>query len=1052
MDGNLITRINGIYTAPMANSADGMGKEIEGEETKWNTFGENQLGKAKEIRTMQDTAIGFAIASPILLLKEGDRIITLTLELSAFELTAQDIEELAEEPDFGDTVIGILETFQDQKFTTQEAFENDVKKIINENNLDYNTYKTNIEDKADKANIFLTNLNIGAFQKALKLFLSGENDWIKPKIFDEENVVLDTNLNLLELSFTLSKEQTAVVTFNKSNLNEPFKTDWPVLKVLLDTNQENHQYHSFYELNIKKAAINVDVKGVRDLILQNEEAQLDPSKPFQPFGAIPKLGSSFYIGSAEVFQKKLDEFTVNIQWDAVPEEDLGIHYDGYGNVNNSDFQVDVNMLYNKSWDNELANGFQLFDQNDATQNIATTIQIPLDYEIEENVLYERDTTLQELEKYDHTTQRGFIQLVLKSPTTPFKAFGNKEYPKIYTEAAINLANNNNGTLPNEPYTPSIKSLSLDYTSSHMIEILPQINEDDTEEAIKIKNEDNYKARVEQFFQVGAFGNAEVHPHTHQGWAQALPQYLEEGNLYIGVQDLVPPQNLSILFQVAEGSADPEIDISKEKIKWGYLSDNQWIELKDFQVLSDSTKKLQKSGIIVLSIPKDAKNDNTLMSSGLCWLRASVSENSGGFSKLIDIRTQAVTASFVDMGNDPNYLKASLPAHSIGKLEFRQSTIKGVLQPYASFDGKIAEQKEQFYIRVSERLRHKHRGAAIWDYERMVLEQFPAVYKAKCLNHTNQEVEIAPGFVTLIVIPSLVNKTGTNMLEPKVSATALTEIKAYMQQYISMFVQFEVQNPIYEQLLVSFKVKFKEGFDEGYYEQLLNEEIKAFLSPWAFSEGRDIVFGGKIHKSSIITFVEERTYVDFVNEFRLYHFYEGKLPQLPTIDYIEQENDNLDFDFEEIDMAKSKMCIQLDLSDGTKMILDFVVEFVSEDGLENQLDEDSINEELLKNDLQNFFGLVKNIEAIYKTSILAYIKQEIEYVKSIENLKVYHQVSEGVIKEETEVAIATTTKSVLVSASMHDITTVGEDYACKGVKNIGIGFMILEYDFIVYVEI
>jgi hypothetical protein len=44
----------------------------------------------------------------------------------------------------------------------------------------------------------------------------------------------------------------------------------------------------------------------------------------------------------------------------------------------------------------------------------------------------------------------------------------------------------------------------------------------------------------------------------------------------------------------------------------------------------------------------------------------------------------------------------------------------------------------------------------------------------------------------------------------------------------------------------------------------------FLSPWAFEEGMDIAFGGRIHKSSLIDFVEERAYVDYVTAFRMYH--------------------------------------------------------------------------------------------------------------------------------------------------------------------------------------
>jgi hypothetical protein len=85
----------------------------------------------------------------------------------------------------------------------------------------------------------------------------------------------------------------------------------------------------------------------------------------------------------------------------------------------------------------------------------------------------------------------------------------------------------------------------------------------------------------------------------------------------------------------------------------------------------------------------------------------------------------------------------------------------------------------------------------------------------------------------------------------------------------------VSNPSYETLLVDCKVSFHPAFDPGYYTTVLNEEIKKFLSPWAYEEGRDIVFGGKVHASEILAFIEGRVYVDHVTDFELYHRHQGE---------------------------------------------------------------------------------------------------------------------------------------------------------------------------------
>lgn len=59
-------------------------------------------------------------------------------------------------------------------------------------------------------------------------------------------------------------------------------------------------------------------------------------------------------------------------------------------------------------------------------------------------------------------------------------------------------------------------------------------------------------------------------------------------------------------------------------------------------------------------------------------------------------------------------------------------------------------------------------------------------------------------------------------------------------------------------------------DPSFYRQLLNDEIEKFLTPWAFDANHEIIFGGKIIKSVLLNFVEERPYVDFVTCFKMHH--------------------------------------------------------------------------------------------------------------------------------------------------------------------------------------
>ena len=86
----------------------------------------------------------------------------------------------------------------------------------------------------------------------------------------------------------------------------------------------------------------------------------------------------------------------------------------------------------------------------------------------------------------------------------------------------------------------------------------------------------------------------------------------------------------------------------------------------------------------------------------------------------------------------------------------------------------------------------------------------------------------------------------------------------------MFTKVFAQTPEYEEIVLEFDVAFHKTLEFGFYQKRLNEEIKKFLTPWAFDEGRDIHFGGQIHKSTLIHFIDGLEYVNFVTNVSMYH--------------------------------------------------------------------------------------------------------------------------------------------------------------------------------------
>lgn len=810
--------------------------------------------------------------------------------------------------------------------------------------------------------------------------------------------------NQIGFSIQLHATQEAVTAYDSTVHEDNFQTPWPLLKIILNGHSS---YDYLYSLQLEQVSITVTATGVEDLMLYSDQGTLDASKPFLPFGAQPVIGNAFYIGHSE-FQKKLDRVTLNLTWLDAPDN-FSTHYSVYDDTvtaNESDFQAELSLLHQRSW-SSVDSDFELFSDSGTT------------FDITEYTGYEHVSDPETITTYDRNTQTGFLKLELTAPTTPFKAFGHAEYTGIYTEQAIALANGTEGaTLPNAPYTPTIKSLSLDYTATHTLDF------------------SNYSSdSVTQFFHIRPFGY-----HEYQSDDSLLPQYTDEGTLYIGVSDLVPPQQLSILFRPAEGSASPDNNIGAEDVIWSYLNDGGWVALNAKEI-ADTTTGLQGTGIVTLDIPGDAVTQNTMMPQGYHWLKATVTTGAAGAEKLIALSTQAVTASFTDQGNDPDQIGQTLQAFSISGLAVTPSEIKSVTQPYPSFNGVPAEQSDAFYTRVSERLRHKNRAVTPWDYERLVLREFPDIYRIKCLNGTKTDTADrsassgdTAGYVTLVVLPGTSQENAANPLQPRIKTKTLADIEIYLQQYTSPFVTVTARNPTYEPVQLKFKVQFTEGTDEGYYLQLLEEELTDLLSPWADDgeDDDDIVFGNQFYKSAVLDFIEKRAYVDFVTDFLMLHYFEDD-------SWLNGSNQETVVTSDAGTGTYTYTIWHYASVSGVTAGLDFTLSFDSDPEGTTFIDD-------LRTAMDTFLA-AQSSDTLQRIDVLIFL-EAYTGVRSVSALRLFY-IEDGVLAENTEKAVAERPGAILTATPIHNISlfdTDSHDYA--GAFDTGIGFMVVEGDFTV----
>ncbi|NRB39371.1 MAG: hypothetical protein HRU20_13030 [Pseudomonadales bacterium] len=765
-----------IYAAEHAETIAKVTTLPEEETTPhWRTFGDYYRVE-REINPVVGR-LGFAVASPLLLLSEGQRFISLQLEFSAQQFDQQAISRACEE--------GALEL----KLSTAEG-----------------------------------------------LLLVGH------KI-----EVLASGLNI---NIVLEKEFPAIVAFDGQ---DEIETRWPVLILFLADMAANDaasaadlvkHYEVFQQLIVKKVNVDVDVKGLQHLTLQNDHGVIDGTSPFEPFSYQAEVGSKMYWAHEELCIKQLNQLQLDISWLGTPNN-FAEHYQGYyapttdASVatqspvsDNSAFKANVS-LYNNRSSYDLVS-LPLFEKKDTGKGklVIEGLNALLSYQWQTQINAE-DKVLDWSRYWCLELESDFQQSV---------------YPKV---AAINANRNNNGKVDpfivNTPYTPKIKSLAVDYCAS-----------------IEIDIENAGLLEEHKLYHLQPFGYQEFSTQQQSVFPLfALQQY--EGQLFIGIKDLAGHPNLSLLFQVAEGSADPDLALSK--IEWDYLDGNQWKRPAQGLIVSDETNGLLNSGIISFMLPE--ANPGTVLPEELYWIRASIAGNARAVADLVAISAQAVQATFVDINNASDHLDTPLAANTIKALVKPVAKIKSLQQSYSSAGGKSAEKTQNFSMRTSERLRHKDRALTSWDYERLILDAFPMIYRVKALAAGTSKDPRISNHVQVIVIPDIRNKLPFNPFEPKVPADTLLKIEDYLCQRSSSLAKIKVINPHFLQLRIRCGVRFKDNIDAVFYKEKLRLSLQRLLSPWAFDDSSDIVFGGNINASVIIKFIEDQPYVDYAAAIKLY---------------------------------------------------------------------------------------------------------------------------------------------------------------------------------------
>src|SRR5690554_1721273 len=278
---------NFIRFAPIANSLDGMGGALDKIKPQWKAFGSPSLQLAN---------IGCCFASDVLLMKEGNRSISISLTISS--------------PGKGSTVAKLTKDL----FTIQ---------------------------------------------------ITGEKGWIGPKQASPVISPAENGQSQLVFSVNYSPEEPAISPYNAEIHGNNFDTSHPIIQILINNQKIDFGYGNLLGVDLIDAQIEVDVQGVKGIVVENDLGVLDTKKPFLPFGPTPDVNANFSIQCDEAFSKGLKAFSVEVEWKNVPAKKLGNYFSEYGSKNtNDDFTATASFKDGSNWEDKTA-VVKLFNTEDA---------------------------------------------------------------------------------------------------------------------------------------------------------------------------------------------------------------------------------------------------------------------------------------------------------------------------------------------------------------------------------------------------------------------------------------------------------------------------------------------------------------------------------------------------------------------------------------------------------------------------------------------------------------------------------------------------------------
>lgn len=626
---------------------------------------------------------------------------------------------------------------------------------------------------------------------------------------------------------------------------------------------------SFFEAYaIETISIRTKVNGLRRLAAFSDTSAVVTDQTFRPFGQRPKDGATFQVGCAEMGRKPVTEIGVDLAWANRPNPTGGFkaHYAAYGkNTEIPEPELSIDYLSGDGWKPVSKAPLPLFDTEPITGSLLADRKFS--GKVTGHSIAAAGTVLAREYQSRQSIRAGMIRMHLTGTAGGFHA---DQYPLALVDAMRpRLLPIRERKIPPAPFVPEISRFSISYTAEAHI----ALNAPDAARA------------GEEIRQVSPFGSVQVFPQRMLRQIQLFPKRLGFGQVSFQLTGSNITGRVAMAFSMKQ-SGHLRLVPEPNPIRWVYLSATGWRDLPETALSSDTTAGLMRSGLVVIDLPDDAIEHSSEMPAGGVWISAVATRpHLEIFPALRGAKINGVWVTrrdntWKDTGQTREW---SFNPAQPGLANPTEIATPSAIRP--------PEPPETFVARVGERMRHRKRGVTPWDIERMVLQEFPEVWMAKCLPHLSRHTASpAPGQITLVLTrkPPL-SEISKGPLPSLFDVATLERVGAWLKDYTYEGAHIDVVNPTFERLQVRTKLALNADRENGAMAQMLRRELAQYLSVWTAGPalGR---FGWSLNVHMLRAHIADLDYVRDLTDFSVLHMAGDDMRTYQLLDTAQADND------------------------------------------------------------------------------------------------------------------------------------------------------------------